>query len=165
MADETLRSNLDRAFDSGPGYPDPLLLSRTMAMLEAHPATAGRAGRWKDPERSRLSWPRTGPAVGGGLADDRLGDSSGRRVLGRASRTELLGTCRPSTAARDDRVRASYQREWRRAHLHDPCRWQRRKATGRHLDLLRGVVAQGRSSEPDHHPGGTVPAPASPRRS
>jgi len=60
MADETLRSNLDRAFDSGPGYPDPLLLSRTMAMLEPPAAAAGRDGRWKGREGSRLSWPRTG---------------------------------------------------------------------------------------------------------
>ena len=60
MADETLRSNLDSAFDPGPGYPDPLLLSRTMAVLQAQGATAARDGRWKGRERSRLSWPRTG---------------------------------------------------------------------------------------------------------
>jgi Tol biopolymer transport system component len=35
MADETLRNNLDRAFDPGPGFPDRLLLSRTMAALRA----------------------------------------------------------------------------------------------------------------------------------
>ncbi len=33
MADETLRRNLDRAFDPGPDFPQRLLLSRTMAAL------------------------------------------------------------------------------------------------------------------------------------
>ena len=60
MADETLRRNLDSAFDRGPDYPDPLLLSRTMAMLQAHDATAHRDGRWKGRQRSRLGWPRIG---------------------------------------------------------------------------------------------------------
>jgi len=45
MADETLRRNLDRVFDPGPDYPHPLLLSRTMAMLDTSAAPAGRAGR------------------------------------------------------------------------------------------------------------------------
>jgi photosystem II stability/assembly factor-like uncharacterized protein len=35
MAEETLRRNLTRAFDPGPDFPDPLLLSRTMAALSA----------------------------------------------------------------------------------------------------------------------------------
>jgi pimeloyl-ACP methyl ester carboxylesterase len=35
MSEETLRRNLDEAFDPGPGFPDPLLLSRTLAALEA----------------------------------------------------------------------------------------------------------------------------------
>jgi pimeloyl-ACP methyl ester carboxylesterase len=34
MAEQLLRRNLDDAFDPGPGFPDPLLLSRTMAALE-----------------------------------------------------------------------------------------------------------------------------------
>ena len=38
MAEETLRSNLDRAFDPGPDFPHPSLLSRTMAMLDAEAA-------------------------------------------------------------------------------------------------------------------------------
>ena len=63
MADETLRRNLDAAFDPGPSYPDPLLLSRTMALLQAHAASTGREGRWKGRERSRVRWPRTGLRV------------------------------------------------------------------------------------------------------
>ena len=35
MAEEILRRNLDEALDPGPGFPDPLLLSRTMAALES----------------------------------------------------------------------------------------------------------------------------------
>jgi photosystem II stability/assembly factor-like uncharacterized protein len=58
MAEETLRRNLDSAFDPGPDFPDSLLLSRTMAMLGADEATAGRGGRWKSRDRSRFSWPR-----------------------------------------------------------------------------------------------------------
>jgi photosystem II stability/assembly factor-like uncharacterized protein len=34
MAEETLRRNLQWAFDPGPNFPNPLLLSRTMAMLD-----------------------------------------------------------------------------------------------------------------------------------
>jgi hypothetical protein len=34
MAEETLRRNLDSAFDPGPGFPHPSLLSRTMALVE-----------------------------------------------------------------------------------------------------------------------------------
>ena len=39
MADETLRRNLDSAYDPGPGFPDGFLLLRTMAKLEAESAT------------------------------------------------------------------------------------------------------------------------------
>src|ERR1700693_1924038 len=42
MAEETLRRNLDSAFDPGPDFPHPLLLSRTMAILDAKAKTAGR---------------------------------------------------------------------------------------------------------------------------
>src|ERR1700674_5051 len=42
MADEMLRLNLNRAFDPGPGFPNPLLLSRTMAMLKAQAPAAGQ---------------------------------------------------------------------------------------------------------------------------
>ena len=42
MADDTLKRNLDRAFDPGPDFPHPLLMSRTMANLDAEAKTAGR---------------------------------------------------------------------------------------------------------------------------
>jgi hypothetical protein len=58
MAEEALRHNLDRAFDPGPDFPTPLLLSRTMAMLDEATAAAGRDRRWKGRERPWLSWPR-----------------------------------------------------------------------------------------------------------
>jgi Tol biopolymer transport system component len=45
MADETLRRNLDSAFDPGPGFPDRLLLSRTMAALQADVKTRRVAPR------------------------------------------------------------------------------------------------------------------------
>lgn len=35
MAEDTLRRNLDEVLDPGPGFPDPLLLSRTMAAIDA----------------------------------------------------------------------------------------------------------------------------------
>jgi photosystem II stability/assembly factor-like uncharacterized protein len=54
MAEELLRRNLDRAFDPGADFPNRLLLSRTVAMLDADAATAGRGKRR---ERSRLGWP------------------------------------------------------------------------------------------------------------
>src|ERR1700687_3784115 len=54
MAEEMLRRNLDRAFDPGADFPNRLLLSRTMAMLNADATTAGRLKRR---ERSRLGWP------------------------------------------------------------------------------------------------------------
>jgi photosystem II stability/assembly factor-like uncharacterized protein len=43
MAEEMLRRNLENAFDPGPDFPDRLLLSRTMAMLEKEIATGHRA--------------------------------------------------------------------------------------------------------------------------
>lgn len=58
MPSETLRRNLDTAFDPGPDFPNPLLLSRTIAMLDAAAAAAGRDGRWNGRERPWLSWPR-----------------------------------------------------------------------------------------------------------
>lgn len=42
MADDTLRRNLDRAFDPGPDFPHRLLMSRTIAMLYAEVKTGGR---------------------------------------------------------------------------------------------------------------------------
>jgi photosystem II stability/assembly factor-like uncharacterized protein len=58
MADETLRRNLDMAFDPGPDFPHPLLLSRTMAILRAEAGTTVRT-RWNG--LHRLSWLR--PAI------------------------------------------------------------------------------------------------------
>lgn len=58
MAEETLRRNLESAFDPGPDFPDGLLLSRTMAILRAESGTTVRA-RWSG--RHRLSWQR--PAI------------------------------------------------------------------------------------------------------
>jgi photosystem II stability/assembly factor-like uncharacterized protein len=48
MAEETLRRNLMRAFEAGPGFPNPLLLSRTMAALTAADIAGAprRAFRW-----------------------------------------------------------------------------------------------------------------------
>src|SRR5438105_10804746 len=52
MSEETLRSNLSDAFDPGSGFPDPLLLSRTLAALEAaEPAT--RRGTVRGTSRGR----------------------------------------------------------------------------------------------------------------
>jgi len=51
MAEETLRRNLDSAFDPGPDFPHPLLLSRTIAMLETEATTSGRDARWKSHKR------------------------------------------------------------------------------------------------------------------
>ena len=48
MADETLRHSLARAFDPGPDYPHPMLLSRTMAMLDASATPAARASAGKN---------------------------------------------------------------------------------------------------------------------
>lgn len=47
MADETLRRNLEIAFDPGPDFPHSLLLSRTMAMLDAKATSAGQDAPWK----------------------------------------------------------------------------------------------------------------------
>ncbi|TMF38337.1 MAG: alpha/beta hydrolase [Chloroflexi bacterium] len=55
MAEETLRRNLYEAFDPGPGFPNPLLLSRTMAALEAAEPAADRR-----PSRGRSGSPRRG---------------------------------------------------------------------------------------------------------
>lgn len=56
MAEETLRRSLDRAFDPGPDFPDRLLLSRTMAMLDKEIRATGRDTRWKSRQRTPLSW-------------------------------------------------------------------------------------------------------------
>ena len=53
MAEEMLRRNLDRAFDPGPDFPNRLLLSRTMAMLDADVVSAGRSKRL---ERPSIGW-------------------------------------------------------------------------------------------------------------
>jgi hypothetical protein len=60
MANETLRRNLENAFDPGPGFPDRLLLSRTMAILDAD---AKAAGRGRKPTAIFLRWPRTDQRV------------------------------------------------------------------------------------------------------
>lgn len=54
MANEALRRNLDRAFDPGPDFPDRLLMSRTMALIE--PASRTRS---KETQRGRAG-PRSG---------------------------------------------------------------------------------------------------------
>ncbi|SRR5713101_294639 len=60
MADETFRRNLEGAFDPGPGFPDPLLLSRTMAALQADAITT----RPRPEIRMRaLRFPRTAMAL------------------------------------------------------------------------------------------------------
>jgi hypothetical protein len=56
MAEETLRRSLDRAFDPGPDFPDRLLLSRTMAMLDKEIGATGRGTRWKSQRRTPPSW-------------------------------------------------------------------------------------------------------------
>ncbi|HEX9099879.1 MAG TPA: hypothetical protein VF956_10375 [Candidatus Dormibacteraeota bacterium] len=60
MADETLRRNLETAFDPGPDFPDRLLLSRTMAYLNAQAARPRQGSRWKAARPWRLSWLRPG---------------------------------------------------------------------------------------------------------
>ena len=57
MADETLRRNLDSAYDPGPGFPDGLLLSRTMAMLGVESPTRTARPRALRMPRSSLSRP------------------------------------------------------------------------------------------------------------
>jgi len=60
MAEDTLRRNLDEAFDPGTGFPDPLLLSRTMSAIDAaepRPRPAQGRVRWfpgLSPTASRL---------------------------------------------------------------------------------------------------------------
>lgn len=58
MADDTLKRNLDRAFDPGPDFPHPLLMSRTMAMLDAEAKTAGRGQERRMRDR-RQPWAMT----------------------------------------------------------------------------------------------------------
>lgn len=58
MADDTLKRNLDRAFDPGPDFPHPLLMSRTMAMLDAAAKTAGR-GQERRMQDRRQPWAMT----------------------------------------------------------------------------------------------------------
>jgi hypothetical protein len=58
MADDTLKRNLDRAFDPGPDFPHPLLISRTMAMLDAEAKTAGRGQERRMRDR-RQPWAMT----------------------------------------------------------------------------------------------------------
>ncbi len=60
MADETLRRNLDSAFDPGPDFPDRLLLSRTIAFVNAQAAKTGQDVRWRALPPWRLSWRRPG---------------------------------------------------------------------------------------------------------
>ena len=50
MAEESLRRSLDAAFDPGPDFPDPRLLSRTMATLaEVESAPTKRAPARRTP--------------------------------------------------------------------------------------------------------------------
>ena len=61
MAEERLRRNLDEAFDPGPGFPDPMLVSRTVALLDVaerrpRPRGTGVAGRQRP-------WGRLNPAL------------------------------------------------------------------------------------------------------
>ena len=58
MADDTLKRNLDRAFDPGQDFPHPWLMSRTMAMLDAEAKTAGR-GRERRIRDRRQPWAMT----------------------------------------------------------------------------------------------------------
>jgi photosystem II stability/assembly factor-like uncharacterized protein len=58
MAEDTLKRNLDRAFDPGPDFPHPLLMSRTMAMLDAEAKTAGR-GQERRMRGRRQTWAMT----------------------------------------------------------------------------------------------------------
>jgi photosystem II stability/assembly factor-like uncharacterized protein len=50
MAEETLRRKLDAAFDAGPDFPHPMLLSRTMALLDMEVV------RPRPPEFARPAW-------------------------------------------------------------------------------------------------------------
>lgn len=60
MAEETLRRNLDRAFDPGPDFPHRLLLSRTMAIVATEAKAAGRTqGRSKSKSWFSLALPQT----------------------------------------------------------------------------------------------------------
>jgi photosystem II stability/assembly factor-like uncharacterized protein len=58
MADDRLKRNLDRAFDPGPDFPHSLLMSRTMAMLDAEAKTAGRGQERRIRDR-RQPWAMT----------------------------------------------------------------------------------------------------------
>ena len=61
MADEMLRRNLDRTFDPGPDFPHHLLLSRTMAMLDAEAPAGGRdQGRGRNGSWFSATFPTTG---------------------------------------------------------------------------------------------------------
>lgn len=62
MADETLRSNLAKAFEPGPDFPSRGLLSRTMAMLEVQ---VDRSPRSRG--RLRLGLPRAAPQFVAGV--------------------------------------------------------------------------------------------------
>jgi len=64
MANETLRRNLDRAFDPGPDFPDRLLVSRTMATLDAE---AKIGGRGRERRGIALLWPQTGRRLAAAL--------------------------------------------------------------------------------------------------
>jgi photosystem II stability/assembly factor-like uncharacterized protein len=61
MADETLRRNLNSAFDPGPDFPHPMLLSRIMAILDAEAKTAGgrQERRMRGPRFRATLPPRT----------------------------------------------------------------------------------------------------------
>ena len=60
MADETLRRSLDAAFDPGPDFPTPLLLSRTMAALNVDAGSAAPGRNRKIHGQYSLTWLRPG---------------------------------------------------------------------------------------------------------
>ena len=60
MADETLRRNLEAAFDPGPDFPDPLLLSRTMAAVNAEVGSAAGGMNRKSRAQYSSTWTRPG---------------------------------------------------------------------------------------------------------
>lgn len=60
MADEMLRRNLEASFDPGPDFPNSLLLSRTMAALNADAGSAAGGMNRKSPGQYSLTWLRPG---------------------------------------------------------------------------------------------------------
>jgi pimeloyl-ACP methyl ester carboxylesterase len=61
MAEERLRRNLDEAFDPGPGFPDQLLVSRTVASIGDVEKRTPRSR--PSHRRDRRAWPSMSPAL------------------------------------------------------------------------------------------------------